>query len=158
MFAGIGCFSVIIAKHSEAAKIYSIDINPLAFQFMQENIRLNSVYGRIVPMFGDAKEVIEKELCHMADRVLMPLPEKAFEYLPTALLALKESGGYLHYYDFVHAEKTVNPLERVTLKVAEKMSSLNVGFDVPFRRIVRTTGPNWHQVVLDIHVKQFDKF
>ncbi|MGQ9550947.1 MAG: class I SAM-dependent methyltransferase [Candidatus Bathycorpusculaceae bacterium] len=158
MFAGVGCFSIITAKHSEAARVYSIDINPAAFQLMQENVRLNRVYGRVIPIFGDAKEVVERSLCRAADRVLMPLPEKAFEYLPTALLALKETGGYLHYYDFVYAKKTMDPLEEIKLKVAGRISSLNVIFEIPFSRIVRTTGPNWHQVVLDIHVKKFDKF
>lgn len=158
MFAGAGCFSIVIAKRSGAAKVYSIDINPAAFQLMQENVRLNRVYGRMIPIFGNAKEVIEKELCHAADRVLMPLPEKAFEYLPTALLALKETGGWLHYYDFVHAKKTANPLERIRLKVAEKLTSLDVGFEIPFHRVVRTIGPNWYQVVLDIRVKRFEKF
>lgn len=27
MFAGVGCFSILIAKHSEARKVYSIDSN-----------------------------------------------------------------------------------------------------------------------------------
>jgi tRNA G37 N-methylase Trm5 len=31
-------------------------------------------------MEGDSKEIVEKKLCNVADRVLMPLPEKAFEY------------------------------------------------------------------------------
>ncbi|MCW4052349.1 MAG: class I SAM-dependent methyltransferase family protein, partial [Candidatus Bathyarchaeota archaeon] len=28
MYAGVGCYSITIAKHSETARIYSIDINP----------------------------------------------------------------------------------------------------------------------------------
>jgi len=43
MFAGVGCFSIIIAKHSNAAKVFSIDVNPAAIQFTQENVRLNRV-------------------------------------------------------------------------------------------------------------------
>lgn len=103
MFAGVGCFSIIIAKHSDAGKICSIDINPTAIQNMQENVRLNRVYGKVVSILGDAKDIIEKRLCHVADRVLMPLPEKAYEYLPYALLSLKKAGGWIHYYDFEHS-------------------------------------------------------
>ena len=40
MFAGVGCFSIIIAKHSPARRVYSIDLNPAAVQLMQENIAL----------------------------------------------------------------------------------------------------------------------
>jgi len=150
MFAGVGCFSVIVAKHSNAKKVYSIDVNSLAIHHMQENVRLNGVYGRVIPMFGDAKEVIEKRLCHVADRVLMPLPEKALEYLPYALVALKEVGGWIHYYDFAHAKQDENPMEKVKSKVAEKLRSLVGDFKIPFGHFVRSTGPNWYQVVLDI--------
>jgi tRNA (guanine37-N1)-methyltransferase len=153
MFAGVGCFSIIIAKHSNVEKVYSIDVNPAAFQYMQENVRLNRVYGKVVPLFGDAKEIIEERLCHVADRVLMPLPEKALEYLPYALLALKNV-GLIHYYDFEHAKKGENPVEKVKLKVAEKLKSLSVAFDFVFGRVVRSTGPNWYQVALDITVRQ----
>jgi tRNA (guanine37-N1)-methyltransferase len=152
MFAGVGCFSIIIAKHSDAAKVYSIDINPVAVGYMRENIRLNKVYGKVVPLLGDAKEIIEKSLHRVANRVLMPLPEKALEYLPYALLALIESGGWIHYYDFEHATKTENAVEKVKLKVADRLSSLGVNFEFLYGRIVRATGPNWHQVVLDIKI------
>ncbi len=150
MFAGTGCFSIIIAKHSNAKKVYSIDVNPAAVRYMQENARVNGVYGKVISMLGDAKEVIEERLCHVASRILMPLPEKALEYLPYALLALKKTKGWIHYYDFEHANKNENPIEKVKLKVAEKLESLDVAFEFPFSRVVRTTGPNWYQIALDI--------
>ena len=154
MFAGVGCFSIVIAKHSNAEKVYSIDINPACIQNMQENVRLNRMYGKVLPILGDAKETIEKGLCNVADRVLMPLPEKVLEYLPHALLALKKTGGWIHYYDFEHARKNANSVEKVKLKVAEKLRSLGVAFEISLGRVVRTTGPNWYQVVLDIAVKR----
>lgn len=150
MFAGVGCFSIVIAKHSNAEKVYSIDINPAAVQDMRENVRLNRVYGKVMPIFGDAKEVIEKRLHNVADRVIMPLPEKAFEHLPYALLALKKAGGCIHYYDFEHALKNEDPIVKVKSKVGEKLRSLEAAFEIPFGRVVRTIGPNWHQIVLDI--------
>jgi len=153
MFAGVGCFSIVIAKHSNAGKVYSIDVNPAAVQCMQENVRINRVYGRVIPILGDAKEVIERKLSHVADRVLMPLPEKAFEYLPYALQALKKNGGWIHYYDFEHARKDENPIEKAKLKVAEKLRGQGVAFEISVGRVVRTTGPNWYQIALDIEIK-----
>ena len=105
MFAGVGCFSIIIAKKVPQTKVYSIDINPTAYQYMQENVRMNRVFGKVVPLLGDSKEIVETQLQGVADRVLMPLPEKALEYLPAALSALKKSGGWIHYYDFQHAHE-----------------------------------------------------
>jgi len=153
MFAGVGCFSIVTAKHSRAEKIYSIDINPAAVQYMRENIKLNQVDDRVVPLEGDAKDIIQEKLRGIADRVLMPLPEKAFEYLPHALLSLKDGYGWIHYYDFEHARKGENPIEKVKVKVAVELEKLGVQFDIHCGRIVRTTGPNWYQVVLDILCK-----
>lgn len=153
MFAGVGCFSIVIAKHSNVKKVYSIDVNHAAIQYMQENVRLNRVYGKVIPIRRDAKEAIAKRLRHVADRVIMPLPKKAFEYLPYALLALKKAEGWIHFYDFEHVKKNENPVDKVRLKVAEELENLGAIFEIAFGRIVRTTGPNWYQTVLDIAIK-----
>lgn len=83
----------------------------------------------------------------------MPLPEKALAYIPFALLALRRNGGWIHYYDFEHANKGEEAVKKVKAKIAEKLDNLGVNFEVPFGRVVRTTGPNWHQIVLDVFVK-----
>ncbi len=153
MFAGVGCYSIVIAKHFRPKKIFSIDINPVAFQYMQENIKLNKVEEKVIPIQGDAKKVIEERLSNVADRVIMPLPEKAYGYLDCASLALSQTGGWIHYYDFEHAKRAENPIEKIELKVSDKLQILGLDFRVVFGRIMRTTGPNWYQVVLDIRVK-----
>ncbi|MEM1883724.1 MAG: class I SAM-dependent methyltransferase family protein, partial [Candidatus Bathyarchaeia archaeon] len=152
MFAGVGCFSIIIAKYSRARKIYSIDINPDAVKYMQANIVLNKVEDIIEAIEGDSKEVIISKLKGVADRVLMPLPEKAYEYLDYALMALKSAGGIIHYYDFEHAGKNEDPVAKVAEKVSRKLLSMKVNFNVTFARIVRTVGPRWYQIVLDIFI------
>jgi tRNA (guanine37-N1)-methyltransferase len=152
MFSGVGCFSILIAKWVESAKVYSIDINPIAIDFMKKNVRLNRVYNKVLPLTGDAKVILENKLQGVADRVLMPLPEKAFEYLSSALFSLKKSGGWIHYYDFEHAKKNESPVEKTKSRVNQKLSSLGVYFDIPTSRIVRSIGPNWYQVVLDIKI------
>jgi tRNA (guanine37-N1)-methyltransferase len=155
MFAGVGCFSVIIAKKVPQTKVYSIDINPTAYQFMQENIRINRVFGKVHPLLGDSQEIVQTQLQGVADRVLMLLPEKALEYLPAALSALKKTGGWIHYYDFQHAYENENPVERTEQKVSEKLNSLGVKYLYTCGRIIRSTGPNWYQTVLDIQVTAY---
>jgi tRNA (guanine37-N1)-methyltransferase len=152
MFAGAGCFSIITAKYSGAAKVFSIDVNSAAVRFMMENIRLNRVYDKVTPLLGDSKEIVTSRLQHIADRVLMPLPEKALEYLPSAVSALKKTGGWIHYYGFEHAAKNESPIEKAELKVTEALDALDVDFEPPFFRVVRSTGPNWFQLVADVHV------
>lgn len=152
MFAGVGCFSILIAKTVPGCFVFSIDVNPIAVQYMKENIRINRVFGKVIALLGDSKEIINANLQGKADRVLMPLPEKALEYLPYAIFALKKQGGWIHYYDFQHAIGNEDPTEKTKLKVAEKLHCLNVGYVFGGSRVVRSTGPNWYQTVLDIEV------
>jgi tRNA (guanine37-N1)-methyltransferase len=152
MFAGVGCFSIIIAKHSLARMVYSIDLNPEAVRLMRENISLNRVGLWVEALDGDAKGVIEERFLNQVDRVLMPLPEKAYEYLDIALKALKARGGVIHYYDFIHAGRGEKPIRKLVEKVSDKLNGLSVEWVVAASRVVRTVGPNWYQVVLDINV------
>jgi len=152
MFAGVGSFSILIAKYSLPSVVFSIDINPDAICLMRENVILNKVKNKIQVREGDAREIIMTELIGEADRVIMPLPEKAFEYLEAAVRALKPSGGTIHYYDFVHSSKRNDPRASVKVRVEEKLSQLAKEHSVRFSRVVRSVGPNWYQVVLDIDI------
>ena len=154
MFSGVGCFSVVISAHSRPERVYSIDVNPVAVKYLKENARLNKAERTIVPILGDAKEVIRDNLQNSADRVLMPLPEKAYDYLEYAISALKPNGGHINYYDFEHAKKDEDPIKKIEEKVSMKLRTLNVQFVISDSRIVRSVGPNWHQMVLDIRVSK----
>ncbi|MCX8150427.1 MAG: class I SAM-dependent methyltransferase family protein [Candidatus Bathyarchaeota archaeon] len=152
MFAGVGCFSILIAKQVPTARVFSIDINPVAVQYMQRNILLNRVFGRVIPMLGDAEVLIKTQLEGLADRVLMPLPEKSLEYLHAAVSALKLQRGWLHVHTFEHATKTEDPAQKTVCRLHETLAKLNVDFEVPHVRIVRSTGPNWWHLVADVLV------
>ena len=152
MFAGVGCFSIIIARHCKAERIYSIDVNPRAIELMKETIAMNKVGDRVEAILGDAKEVVEGRFRGVANRILMPLPEKAYEYLDVACQALKPEGGCVHYYDFVHSKQKEEAMDMTYEKVKIRLTQLQKKFDVTFSRVVRTVGPNWSQVVLDITV------
>jgi tRNA (guanine37-N1)-methyltransferase len=154
MFSGVGCFSILIAKKNPACLVYSIDINPDAIHLQKINVALNKVTGKVIVIEGDAKEIIREKLRDTANRVLMPLPEKAYEYLEYAILALKKA-GVIHYYDFVHAKKKEeDPIEKVRLKVEKRLRELEVKGGVEYGRIVRLVGPNWYQIVLDISLEK----
>lgn len=151
MFAGVGCFSIIIAKNVRGTRIYSIDVNPDAVQFMTENVRLNRVYRNVFPILGDAKTVIRERLRGCADRVLMPLPEKALAYLPAAVSALKPQGGWINVHAFERAIKAEAAAGIVKLRIAEALDSVGVDFEFGVVREVRSIGPNWFQIVADVH-------
>lgn len=97
MFAGIGPFSIMIAKNRAPKVVYAIDINPEAINYMKENIALNKV-GNVVSIQGDAREEIVK--LEKADRVIMNLPHDAKGFVADAIRALKQ-GGVVHYYEIM---------------------------------------------------------
>jgi tRNA (guanine37-N1)-methyltransferase len=154
MFAGVGCFSVALAKHAKPLKVYSVDINPCAYEYLRENVRLNRVEKTVIPIQGDAKHVTEERLRNVADRVLMPLPERAYDYLDVALLALKPEGGRIHYHDFVHSNRKEAAVKKVEAKVTKKLNELSPSAQVLFGRVVRPIGPGWYHVVLDIQAQK----
>jgi len=154
MFAGVGCFSIIIAKYSQASKVFSMDINPEAVRYMLENIYLNKVAGRVSTILGDSRAITELHLRARADRVLMPLPAKAIAYLNAAIVALKPKCGNIHVYDFVHAKRIENPLQKTLDKIAPKLSQFGLNVIRKDMRIVRTVGPNWYQTVVDLTLRK----
>lgn len=149
LFAGVGSYSVIIAKHSRAGKVYSIDKNPVAFEYMRENIRINKVGDRVVPILGDARDVIEHQLAGKADRVLMPLPEFGRKFFEVALQALKPADGTIHFYDFGKEPDLFTPSLDFT-----RRSAAAKGREVRLlnSRAIRSYAPRCYHIVLDLSI------
>jgi len=96
MFSGIGYFSLGIANYSEPNKVYSIEINSVAYHYLLENIKLNRVQDKVIPILGDSIVEIPK-LGRIADRVIMGLLPDCKVYLTDALKVVK-SNGIVHYH------------------------------------------------------------
>lgn len=150
LFAGVGPFSILIAKTHENVKVYAIDVNPQAVEFLKKNVRLNRIEGKVHSIFGDAKQIVKQRFSGVADRVIMNLPEKAIEFADAACEAIKPSGGIVHFYSFVGASNT---LEDVKLRFidAVKKSGRNVE-KILFSKFVRATAPYEWQAVLDAEI------
>ncbi|MGQ9781008.1 MAG: class I SAM-dependent methyltransferase [Nitrososphaeria archaeon] len=149
MFAGIGTFSIIIAKKKKTSINYAIDLNPDAYELILKNSFLNKVDDHVIAFLGDAGRIIEHRLMNTADRVLMPCPEKALEYFPYAAKALKEEGGVIHIYLHVKSKQMNEIIEEImpllVLPIDFKISSIK-------GRVVREVGPRLDQIVLDLEV------
>jgi tRNA (guanine37-N1)-methyltransferase len=142
MFAGVCPFSILIAKRKSKVYVYSSEINPDAYDLMVENIVLNRVENKVIPLLGDAI-LHSKELTGVVDRVLMPLPEKALEALPIAYKEVKD-GGVVHVYLHLECEK------KICIETAMKLVSSRVsGLKPSYGRIVREVAPRVYQVVVD---------
>ncbi|WP_148706370.1 class I SAM-dependent methyltransferase [Aeropyrum camini] len=154
MFAGVGIFSIIIALKSRPSKVYSIDINPEAHRLMVENIRLNRVERVVEPLLGDSARVVSESLRGVADRILMPLPDLALDYIKYALEALG-GRGWLHVYLHVDYEKGKGHLRRACELVKSRVEERGWRLIKSNARVVRSVGPKLLQVVVDAEVERY---
>ncbi len=149
-FAGVGPFSVLIAKKNIDVTVFAVDINPEAVQFLKKNIRLNRVNKRVIPIQGNARQAVENRLLGVADRVIMNLPKKAIEFVDVACKAVKPSGGIIHYYAFV---RLPNSLEDAQLSFSDAVKKTGREL-IAFLSVktVRETAPYEHQIVFDAKI------
>ena len=101
MFAGVGPFSILIAKRLNDVQVHAIDANPEATKLIGENAKMNKVQDRIKVWSGDARVVVHDNLSGIATRVIMNHPSQSREFLEPAYKALRRDGGIVHYYTFV---------------------------------------------------------
>jgi tRNA (guanine37-N1)-methyltransferase len=150
LFAGVGPFSVLIAKKNPKVKVYAVDINPEAVELLRVNVRLNRVENRVFPILGDAKQITANKLKGSTDRVIMNLPETAIEFVDAACQAIKPQGGVIHFYAFVRAPDSIENLKlRFTQAVEQNGRKVEAFL---YNRSIRETAPYESQVVLDAKV------
>jgi tRNA wybutosine-synthesizing protein 2 len=150
MFAGIGYFSLPIGKLAKPKKIYSIELNPVSFKYLQENIELNNLEDVIQPINGDSKEIVlnlsSKGI--KADRVIMGVFPAPKDFINEALTLTKDSSTIFHYEGIADKEEYMNLYYEFS-EVAQK-----AGFKTKLKdkRFVKSYGPGLYHVVLDIEV------
>ncbi len=119
MFAGIGYFTLPIAVYGKA-KVFACEINPIAFKYLKENIQLNNVENRVIPLLGDCREVAPRGV---ADRVIMGYLD-SIDFFPHALEILRGE-GVIHFHqksreeDFPH--RIFKRLEEIAKEKGKKL-------------------------------------
>jgi len=145
MFAGVGPYSIVIAKHRDV-KILGIDINEPAIDYFKENIRINKVADRVQAVAGDCRTMSPKK---SADRVIMNLPKGARDFLDTALGTLKPEGGIVHYYGVSPREQLYDgEVDFIIKRTREKGRRA----EIRGKRIVRSYSPSEVHVAIDVEV------
>lgn len=144
LFAGIGYFSIPIAIRARPSRVIACEENPVAFRFLQENIRRNRAWT-VEPRLGDCDEVAPEGI---ADRVVMGLLRSG-PYLRTAMRALRPEGGEVHYHEVVPSEAVGT---RLTSRVEEaaRKSGRTVVASSP--RIVKSVAPRVLHAAVDARI------
>jgi len=147
MFSGVGPFAICIAKRQPKARCVAVELNPEAHRYSLENIRLNKVGDRVKALVGDVREVCP-HLGEVFDRVLMPLPKGAFEFLDVAIPMVKP-GGVLHFYHWAPRDDPFSDGERLLQSAAEKLGR---GVEILDRVRVSQYSPSSWKIRLDAKI------
>jgi tRNA (guanine37-N1)-methyltransferase len=142
MFAGVGPFSILIAKLQPSARIVAVEINPDAYKYLLENLRLNRVEDRVKPILGDARKVLENSR-EEYDRVIMDLPYRSLEFLDVGLRACKNRG-------IVHLYTVSRSLEEASRAMVDRVAELKHVVEIEFSREVMEVAPRRSIFALDL--------
>ncbi len=144
LFAGIGYFTLPIAVYSKPKKIYSCEINPIAYQYLCKNIVLNHVTSVITPIFGDNRKTAPK---NMANRVLMGYIDNTQRFLPTAIKCLKNCTGIIHYHDIFPNNLIQEKILKIIKEIAKKY---NTDTKLLKYKNIKSYAPGIDHIVVDI--------
>jgi tRNA wybutosine-synthesizing protein 2 len=142
MFAGIGYFTLPIAKFTGARKVFACEKNPDSYGYLVKNIRRNDVYERVIPLLGDNRSIPGKRF---ADRILMGYVQRTSEFLPKALDIIRP-GGMIHYHDTFYVNEHE---ERINNIFAEATGGR---FDIENIREVKSFAPSVSHYVADVRI------
>lgn len=145
MFCGIGPFPIVIARNKDV-DITAVDINEAAIKYLDENIKLNKLKGKIESYCGDVREV-SKGFKTKFDRIIMNLPGLAYSFLDVAI-DLIEDDGIINYYEFSDSyEQGIKRLNEAASGAGKKVEILNT------RKVKSISPDEWH-VSIDAKIKK----
>ena len=162
MFAGVAPYPIVIARLSQARKIYSNEINRKANDYAELNIELNRVKDKIILIPGDIKKVAERlshqptphhppkkrgdkileKIPNKFDVIVMPRPQLKDSFLKEALM-LSKKGTKIYYYDFCGADEIDSVKEKVLKEAGKSKKKIKImlvkkaGEIAPYRYRIR---------------------
>ena len=147
MFSGIGIFSLVTKKINKTSLIYNIEWNKEACKFSHKNSELNG-FKDITDCCGDVRKIIPK-LNIKFDRILMPAPHDATEYLDL-IFEVAKKGTIVHIYDFSKEDE----IPKKTLeKINEVFKKFNKKYELLSWHKCGQNKPREYRICLDIKLK-----
>jgi tRNA G37 N-methylase Trm5 len=152
-FAGIGYYTLPIAKHGQPKKIHAFEMNPHSIEGLSWGIHANDLDSTIEIHEGDNRLHLPR-FEHTADRCILGLLPSSESVWKLCYDSLKPSGGVLHIHMNVEeehiglwAEETRQYFEQLA---HEKNQDSNV--QIVHIEKVKWYAPRIRHVVLDLHI------
>ena len=151
LFSGIGYFSLLIAKYSNPKAIYAFELNPISYEFLVENIKINKLNADrevIWPIHGDSNIEMLK-IGEKAGRVIMGIIPAPKSHLKNVFKILNEKKAYIHYEGLLNAK---DPPDILLNDVIEEAKIANREVCLLKTNIVKSYKPQINHVTLDIKI------
>jgi tRNA wybutosine-synthesizing protein 2 len=151
MFAGIGYFTLGMAKSGKPQKIYAIEWNPISYHYLVENLQLNHIEHIVQPIMGDCKIKVPELAAQgiKADRIIMGLLPAPIDAIPAALSVVRSEGTII-LYEGIETEQSNQLYE----DFAEIARNDNFHTSLLNRRLVKSYSPGLYHSVVEIFVKK----
>lgn len=145
MFAGVGPFAILAADNAPASKVMGIEKNPAAAEYFRRNVELNGLEDQVEVIEGDVKDEIDS--LDGFDRIVMPLPGSADDFLEDALRHSNKD-GIVHYYRFLEDKNWDGLVQEV------ETAAKNVGVEASIedKTVCGQRGPSIDRVCLDVKI------
>lgn len=147
-FAGVGPYAVMAGKLRNPEKVHAVEKNPIACEYLKENIELNGLEEKVEGYCGDVREIAPD--LSKADRIIMPLPKSSDTFLDLAFSSIKE-GGVIHYYRIIPREEI---WEKPVKEVREAAEDADKEVEILEKEVCGDYAPYIHRICLDFKVKQ----
>jgi len=148
MFAGIGPYPVAISKAQPRVKeIVAVELNPEAFGYMKENIRMNKIAHLVTPILGDVR-IVCANMKQEFDKVIMPMVE-ALQFIDVASQCCRE-GGLIQIY---MVSDKYRIFEDCRLELQEKLKNIGGEFDIEGESKIALYSPGKWKVLIEIRMK-----
>lgn len=122
MFSGAAPYCIVLAKNTAAKHITGIEINPDGHKYGLENLKLNKIKN-VDLICGDVHHEIPRLLkadpSLKYERIIMPLPKTADEFLGDAL-SVARKGTIIHFYDFLPESQFDEALKKIDEECKKK--------------------------------------
>jgi len=146
MFSGVGYWSIFAAK--KAKKVYAIDINPKAIEYLRKNIWLNNVENKVEILEGDCRKFAGL-LENVADRIILGYLNNSEKFLPYAIKISKSKS-------IIHFHKTAKPYEvdKLKRKIIEIGNKENSKIKILKVKRIKSFSPKTYHFVFDLRLEK----
>ena len=125
MFGGVAPFAIVIARHSKAARVVSVELGRECSKYALQNVKRNKLTN-VEIVQGDVRRKVP--LLGKFDRVVMARPNLRESFLDLGFGAVRK-GGVIHYYGFYpldEREEMISMVQGEAVRAGRRIKILRV--------------------------------